>query len=107
MVLVPAKAHENPNYFGTSSKDDFLAELDSLPATAGGDCKEMLYKGISDAWTMPHRIGSPIFVFTDAGIKAKHLDKDSIIFDAEMKEMPIYFFLSATGMQQLDESFNL
>ena len=102
MILVPATAHNNVSYFGTTKKDDFLAKLDNLPATDGGDCREMLYKGISDVWRVPHRVGSPIFVFTDAGVKLKHLDRDAIVLDANMKSMPIYFFLSSTGALLLD-----
>ena len=58
------------NVYKCSSQEKFADALDLLRAERGGDCPELTFHGVVDAIEIgePH-VGSPMFVFTDAGVK--------------------------------------
>ncbi|KAK3728399.1 hypothetical protein QZH41_017637, partial [Actinostola sp. cb2023] len=77
----------------------FLAEVKDLDATGGRDCKEKTFHGIIDAIEKGSpRVGSPMYVFTDAGPKDKNFNEqynlDNAAGLASEYSMRINFFFS-------------
>eukprot|EP00116_Pleurobrachia_bachei_P003964 sb/3464226/ len=75
-----------------SNRGWFLSALESLRATGGGDCEEIVVRAVHEAVTEADE-HTPIFVFTDAA--TKHQDEMSgLISHAQWMKNPVYFFLT-------------
>lgn len=53
-------------YKSPDGREDFVSAIGNLNARGGGDCPELAFKGMIDAFRPEPQIGSPMFVFTDA-----------------------------------------
>ena len=53
-------------YKAPDDREDFVAAIGALGANGGGDCPELTFQGMLDAFRPEPQIGSPMFVFTDA-----------------------------------------
>lgn len=96
MLILFFAAWEN-SYSG-SDEQSFVQALDQLAAMGGGDCPELTFNGIIDAIEKgnPH-VGSPMFVFTDAGAKDGERPKytqDNSVGLALQYMIPVNFFYS-------------
>ena len=49
-----------------SNKNEFITAMKTLPITGGGDCPELAFTGMLEAYKANPLSGSPMFVFTDA-----------------------------------------
>ena len=56
-------------YKSAEERADFVTAIQSLIATGGGDCAELALQGMLNAFNKNPKLGSPMFVFTDAGAK--------------------------------------
>ena len=56
-------------YRSESQRSTFLSDIDGLPAIGGGDCPELAFTGMINAFDEGPKYGSPMFVFTDASAK--------------------------------------
>eukprot|EP00112_Aurelia_sp_Birch-Aquarium-sp1_P024237 Seg757.1 transcript_id=Seg757.1/GoldUCD/mRNA.D3Y31 product="Metabotropic glutamate receptor 4" protein_id=Seg757.1/GoldUCD/D3Y31 len=56
-------------YKSAAEKEEFVTAIQRLSATGGGDCPELALQGMRDAFYKNPKLGSPMFVFTDAGAK--------------------------------------
>ncbi len=72
----------------TSSQSTFLAALNALTVSGGGDCPEMAMSGLQLAIENIHP-RSTIFVFTDASAKDYNL-KDTIINLIQEKQCQVW-----------------
>jgi len=52
-----------------SNKNEFLTAMKTLPVTRGGDCPELAFTGMLEAYKANPLSGSPMFVFTDASAR--------------------------------------
>ena len=88
--------------FVTNDAVKFLAELDNLQASDGGDCPELTLHGLQLALTrcLP---GSSIFIFTDAGVKDVDLTQ-TVYSLIDQKGSQIYIFY--TGRARYPCSYN-
>lgn len=81
-----------------SDEQSFVQALDQLTAKGGGDCPELTFNGVIDAIENgdPY-VGSPMFVFTDAGAKdgerPKYTQENSIGLALQYM-IPVNFFYS-------------
>ena len=46
-----------------------MSDIEGLTAVGGGDCPELAFKGMLNAFDEGPKYGSPMFVFTDASAK--------------------------------------
>lgn len=88
-----------PVFGRDADRNKFLQKVKQLRAHGGGDCKEKTFHGIIDAINKGNpRIGSPMYVFTDAGPKDEDFNdqynKDNAIGLALDYMMPVNFFFS-------------
>lgn len=86
------------NTFRCPDQQSFVHALNTLTARGGGDCPELTYNGIIDAIEKgdPY-VGSPMFVFTDAGAKEGARPKytlDNSLGLALKYMIPVNFFYS-------------
>ena len=56
-------------YKSQSEREEFVSAIAALSADGGGDCPELAFKGMIDAFRFQPQLGSPMFVFTDATSK--------------------------------------
>ena len=56
-------------YKNQNERQQFVSDIASLSASGGGDCAELAFKGMIDAFQFQPQLGSPMFVFTDAPAK--------------------------------------
>jgi len=69
-ILSPFSDPTWGNVYKCPNQDSFMEALDTLTAHGGRDCPELTFNGIIDAIELGDPIvGSPMFVFTDAGAK--------------------------------------
>lgn len=75
-------------------KGPFLSALEGLRANGGGDCPELILKGLVGGLEQTMSF-SPVFVFTDA--EAKDVAEfDNVISMAKMFYTPIFFFVTTS-----------
>ena len=56
-------------YRKESERSLFVSDIEGLTATGGGDCPELAFTGMLNAFDEGPKYGSPMFVFTDASAK--------------------------------------
>ena len=56
-------------YRNKSERSSFVSDIEGLTASGGGDCPELAFKGMLEAFDEGPKYGSPMFVFTDASAK--------------------------------------
>ena len=96
-------------YRSKTERLHFVSDIDGLTASGGGDCPEMAFTGMLNAFDESPKYGSPMFVFTDASAKdADQLNKMSLKAMAENEDITITFFThlggcSSRGIKDYDE----
>jgi len=76
----------------------FISDIEGLKARGGGDCPELAFKGMLDAFDQGPKFGSPMFVFTDAPAKdATTSNEAALISLANMQESSMIFFTNLNG----------
>lgn len=97
-ILAPFSDPFWGNTYSCPNENAFVEALDTLTASGGRDCPELTFNGVIDAIEIGGPIvGSPMFVFTDAGAK----EGDSVKYNLENAlglavsyEIPVNFFYS-------------
>ena len=59
----------------------FVKAIQALTATGGGDCPELTFQGLLNAFYKFPRWGSPMYVFTDATAKDATSDNRDLVED--------------------------
>lgn len=76
---------------------EFVQAIDALNAHKGGDCPEYTFQGILNALGQEPLLGSPMYVFTDAGPKdATPENIEEVKMLAEDDEITINFLSTGT-----------
>ena len=76
---------------------EFLDAINALNAHSGGDCPEYTFQGILNALGQMPLLGSPMYVFTDAGPKDATTDNIELVkLMAEADEITINFISTGT-----------
>ena len=76
---------------------EFLHAINALNAHSGGDCPEYTFQGILNALGQMPLLGSPMYVFTDAGPKDATTDNIELVkLMAEADEITINFISTGT-----------
>ena len=92
-------------YKNQNERKQFVSAIANLSANGGGDCPELAFKGMIDAFQIQPQLGSPMFVFTDAPAKdgaSSNLETLKLLANAFYTT--INFFLK-TGCGALDQGF--
>ena len=85
-------------YKNESNKNEFISEIRKLRIRGGRDCLEMAFGGMLDAFTANPKLGSPMFVFTDAGAKDDSFqNKEALKALADQYGTAINFFTTPRG----------
>ena len=80
-------------YKAEGEVDEFIKEIDKLVANGGGDCAEFTYDGMINALYEDPKLGSPLFVFTDAPPKdATEDNKNALQVLADDLGVTVNFF---------------
>lgn len=80
-----------------SQKHSFINDIDNLTATDGGDCAELAFKGMQDAFDNGPYPSSSMFVFTDAEPKDGDMfGVENLILAAQYDRTYISFFLDGS-----------
>ena len=75
-----------------------MSDIDSLTASGGGDCQEMAFAGMMNAFDESPKYDSSMFVFTDASAKdADPLNKMALKSMARIEYVTITFFTHSAG----------
>eukprot|EP00795_Rhopilema_esculentum_P012478 gene12478-3161_t len=85
-------------YKNDSNKAEFLTAISSLVVRGGRDCPEMAFSGMLSAFDKDPKLGSPMFVFTDASAKddtPENMNKLKTFVD--QYATPISFFTNQFG----------
>ena len=85
-------------YKNESNKNEFIKEIKKLRIRGGRDCLEMAFGGMLGAFTANPRLGSPMFVFTDAGPKDdSYQNREALKTLADQYGSTINFFTTPRG----------
>lgn len=81
-----------------TNKAEFVSAIQSLRVSGGGDCHEMAFGGMTGAYEANPQLGSPMFVFTDAGAKDDTFEKKEALKSmADQYGSTINFFTNYQG----------
>lgn len=87
-----------------NQKIEFLQAINDLNAHSGGDCPEYTFQGILNALGQSPLLGSPMYVFTDAGPKDATTDNIELVkLMVEPDEITINFI--STGALEFITKF--
>ena len=85
-------------YRNWTERSRLVSDIDSLTASGGGDCPEMAFAGMMNAFDESPKYGSSMFVFTDASAKdADLLNKMALKSMARIEDVTITFFTHSAG----------
>ena len=102
MIFFSIALHGPVTYMDKSQKDEFVSLVKHVNVEDGGDCDEMAIDGTYEIYGNGIKMGSPIYVLTDAGAKdATDENLDALKEMALSFETPINFFLSNVGAEFL------
>ena len=92
------------------NKAEFISAIQGLRVAGGGDCPEMAFGGMLGAYESQPKLGSPMFVFTDAGAKDDSFEKKEELKQfADQYGSTINFFTNYRGCGDAkgNNTFNL
>ncbi len=82
----------------SQQKSEFVNAIQSIVVNGGGDCPELAFTGMLNALKAGPKLGSPMYVFTDAGAKDDSDDKKQLLKDyAAQYSSSITFFTNLAG----------
>ena len=83
-----------------------ITAITNLPISGGGDCPELAFAGMLNAFTKGPQYGSPMFVYTDASAKDDSRSNiDALKAVASSYSSPITFFANLDGCGSGIDSF--